>query len=148
MPASVRCAVYDLIVDDETVYVGSSSNPKRRLAEHKSRRPELREARLRIYAWYRSRLSAEVGEMQRVRKLRPRLNVHLNPDVIEGRLAEKRAQIMAEWAEECASGNSEKANSRCHRRLKAVARQTIYNHFPPHQRERLARIGPKRRRKK
>lgn len=29
-----------------------------------------------------------------------------------------------------------------------VARQTIYNHFPPHERERLARIGPKRRRKK
>lgn len=118
-----RTAVYDLLVDGEVVYVGCSSRPKFRLQEHRSRCPDFKTARLRIYAWYKSELRAQVREADRIAKLRPKYNFAHNPDVRRKWMDEARNEALETWRKALASGVPyREADRKYEQRMQRLAR--------------------------
>ena len=140
-----RCAVYDLLVDDAVVYVGSTTTPKTRLHVHRCRK-EFKAARLRISAWYGSVLRAQISESQRIAALRPKYNVACNPEILANKQDARKSAILDEWRSDLDAGMpTTLANSKCERRLRQLSRvskQTVRNHFPRDKRDMLAKRGP------
>lgn len=117
-----RTAVYDLLVDGEIVYVGCTSRPATRLHEHKCREA-FKSARLRIFAWYRSQIRAQIAEAKRIASLRPKYNVAQNPDVRSEWFKAARAEALATWRAALDSGIPyQVADRKYEQRMQALAR--------------------------
>ena len=81
-------ACYALILGEEVVYVGKSTNVMKRLGEHLRLRKAYNFDRIRIY--YTSADNLGLLERSLIARLRPRLNVHGKPAVRFARYAEPR----------------------------------------------------------
>lgn len=77
-----RCALYDLKVDGEVWYVGITSNPSRRIAQHKASHLFPAHVSMTIVRWYTTRGAAQWAESKRIARLRPPINKRGNPIVI------------------------------------------------------------------
>ena len=70
-----QVAVYELLVNDEVVYIGATTNPHRRCFAHRANLNLAAWPQIRVLHWCRTRGSALRLEARLIRKHRPPLNV-------------------------------------------------------------------------
>lgn len=87
-------SVYELVIDDEVVYVGCSSRPVSRLCQHRTGWRFMDAASVRIVGRYKDKARALAVESHRISQMAPTFNVHWHPEcdfTVEGRRARKAA---------------------------------------------------------
>jgi len=89
--------VYDLIVDGVLAYVGCTSNPVKRLYEHKARRKIPKHAELVVVQRFRNRHLALMAETRRIEELNPPLNKAMRLDIKAERRRKAYQAKFAEW---------------------------------------------------
>lgn len=85
-------AVYDIVIGGrQVIYVGMSSNPERRMREHRATGFFPTKARMRVYRWFDSRYEANIAEGRRQRELIPHTCKHFEVPI--GSSPEQDAEI-------------------------------------------------------
>lgn len=93
-----RCAVYDVILGGEIVYVGSAPDPADRMSNHRAGWGFMREATVAVAQWHDTRPAARKAEAERIRTLAPPFNIIFHPDYKKNKAAHTavvRARKMA-----------------------------------------------------
>jgi hypothetical protein len=105
-----RCAVYDVILGGEIVYVGSAPDPADRMSCHRGGWGFMREAHVVVCQWHETRPAARTAEAERIRTLAPPFNIIFHPDYKKDKAAhvavvksKKMALEEAFWDRERAS---------------------------------------------
>ena len=73
-------ALYDIRVGRKVHYVGISYHPSTRWCAHKASDRFPANARMVVLCWYDDWLEARMHEYQRISRLKPPLNIDMNPD--------------------------------------------------------------------
>lgn len=96
---TARTCVYDVFVDGQLVYVGSSRKPKIRFQCHKREGRVPAHAVLKVVRWYDNHVFAMAAETRRIKRKKPPLNVAC-VDERDPKIQKKKRRLLTEWEAE------------------------------------------------
>lgn len=96
---TARTCVYDVFVDGQLVYVGSSRQPEIRFQCHKREGRVPPHAVLKVVRWFDNHAVAMAVEVRRIKRKKPPLNV-AGIDERDPRIQKKNKRLWAEWEAE------------------------------------------------